>query len=186
MKEKRPIYERPNANEYDAFYEEYVSLVEGDPVVMLERIKGETLGALGSVSEEQAGVPHQAEKWSVKEWLGHLAEVERVMAFRALWFARGGAPLPGYDHEEFAAMARHNERALRELIDDYLLVRDATVSLFRGLPTDAALAKGALDGVPTSVRALAHIVAGHERRHLDYFKKRYLGSPDIFGDNPIF
>jgi hypothetical protein len=113
-------------------------------------------------------------------------EVERVMSFRALWFARGGAPLPGYDHETFAATAGHNDRALLELIDDYLLVRDATVSLFRGLPAEAAVAKGMLGGVPTSVRALARIVPGHERRHLEYFKKRYLGSPSIFGDNPIF
>jgi hypothetical protein len=111
----------------------------------------------------------------VKEVVGHLADSERVFAYRALRFARADATeLAGFDENHYAANSSFDERPLAEVLREFEAVRAATVALLHGLPGPAWDRRGVANGNPVTVRALAWIIAGHERHHRALLAERYL------------
>jgi hypothetical protein len=166
----------PAADEYAAFYAGYISLVPRgeDIVAILARQREETLGRFASVTEGRGAHRYAPGKWSVKEVVVHLSDAERIMAYRALRVARGDAtPLPGFDENAYAPLSGADAQPLAALVTEWGQVRQATVSLFRHLPAEAWTRRGTANGAPISVRALAWIIAGHERHHLGTLAERY-------------
>jgi hypothetical protein len=53
-------------------------------------------------------------------------------------------------------------------------VRRATISLFEGLGDEALARSGVASGNVMSVRAAAYHIAGHELRHVNIIRERYL------------
>ncbi len=168
------ILDRPVAGEYASFYAGYVSSVpDGDLLALLER--DETRRLLGSVTDAVARHRYAPGKWSIKEVVGHIADTERVMSYRALRFGRGDqTPLAGFEQEDFVRGAAWDDVPLAVLLDDLSAVRHATVSLFRGFSDEALARQGTANGTPVTVRALAAIITGHERHHLRIVRERYL------------
>lgn len=167
---------RPAADEYASFYAGYLQQVpDGDVVEAL--IGGAEIAAalLHDVPEEVAAKAYAPGKWTLKEVILHLADAERVFAYRALRFARGDATdLPGWDENAYAPMSGANDRTLESLLDELESVRESTVTLFEGLPEAAWTRKGKANGQPVSVRAIAWICAGHLLHHLEIIQERYL------------
>jgi hypothetical protein len=60
------------------------------------------------------------------------------------------------------------------LIEDYIAVRRATVSLFRNLDEAAWTRRGVASNNEVTVRALAYIIAGHELHHRRIIEEKYL------------
>ena len=111
----------------------------------------------------------------MKEVVGHLIDAERIFAYRALCIARGDeGPFPGFDENAYVARADFGRRALRDLVGEFVHVRRANVHCFRGLSSQAMMRTGTANGVSVSVRALAWIMAGHERHHMAILRERYL------------
>ena len=132
---------------------------------------------LGGLSDEMARSRYAPGKWSVKEVVGHVADTERVMSYRALRFGRGDqTPLAGFEQEDFVRGASWDEVPLAVLLDDLTSVRRATLSLFRGFSDDALARQGTANGTPVTVRALAAIITGHERHHLRILRERDLNA----------
>ena len=171
------LMDRPSGNEYAPFYAGYIAAVpDGDLMALLE--DEETRALLSGLSDADARRRYAPDKWSVKEVVGHIADTERVMAYRALRFGRGDpTPVPGFDQEVFVRGASWDDRSLESLLDDLSGVRQATLSLLRGFAVDAMTRTGMASGAPVSVRALACIIAGHERHHLRILRERYLSAP---------
>lgn len=167
---------RPAKDEYAPYYERYTSLVpEGDVVETLSRQLAETLALLGTVPEEKADSRYEPGKWSVKEVVGHIIDAERIFAYRALRFARGDrTPLPGFEQDGYIEAANFGARTLGDLADEFENVRRSTLKLFGNLDADAWLRRGAASDNEVSVRALAYIIAGHERHHVGVLRERYL------------
>ena len=135
------------------------------------------MSALAGLSDDRARHRYGPGKWSVKEVVGHVADTERVMAYRALRIGRGDqTPLPGFDQDAFVQGALWDDIPLPALLDDLLLVRMATLSLLTSFPEDVLGRRGTASGEPVSVRGLCFIIAGHERHHLRILRERYLGS----------
>src|SRR5262249_15927998 len=111
--------------------------------------------------------------WSIKEVVGHLADTERVMGYRALRFARGDTtPLPGFDENEYAKVASFDRLSLPALVGELEIVRRSHVSLFRNLPVEAGDRGGGGNANRVTVRALAYILVGHGRHHTAILLKR--------------
>ncbi len=167
---------RPAPDEYEAFYANYINLVpDGDLLDSLARQRKETQKFLGGISETQAAYRYAPDKWSIKGVVGHVVDAERVFAYRALSIGRGDpAPLPGFDEKAWAQTASFDQRTLKDLVKEYGLVRDATLALFRALPEDAWPRCGTANTFSVTVRALAWIIAGHERHHLKILRERYV------------
>lgn len=57
-------------------------------------------------------------------------------------------------------------------------VRAATLALLRTFDAEAWVRRGTASGKPVSVRALAFMIPGHERHHVEILKTRYgVGGP---------
>jgi uncharacterized damage-inducible protein DinB len=167
--------QRPAAAEHAPDFQKYVALVPDGPILahLEERMVG-TAELLQTLSEPQAMHRYAPGKWSVKEVIGHLADAERVFAYRALCVARDDqTPLPGFDEDSYAAKANTDRRPLPRIVEELRTVRAATLSLFGGFDAAAAARIGNANGIPVSVRALAWIIAGHELHHLGVLRERY-------------
>lgn len=173
--------EPPGKDEYHPFYEGYVSLAAssgerdaGDAVEILRRQTDATLSLVREFSEERAGESYSPGKWSVKELLGHVCDSERVFAYRALCIARGDAQsLPGMDQELYVPHAKFNARTLESLAEEFKHLRAATISLLENLDEEAWRRRGVANESPVTVRALAHIIAGHVAHHANVLRERY-------------
>lgn len=167
---------QPEANEYAPYYGKYVVLVpQGDVVATLSRQLEETLAVLGGLSEAQGDSRYEPGKWSIKELVGHITDSERIFGQRAFRFARGDEqPLPGFEQDDYVRAAGFDNRQLKDLIEEFELVRRANLSLFRSLDESAWLRRGTASDAQVSVRALAYIMAGHVVHHLNILRTRYL------------
>ncbi len=167
---------KPEANEYASYYEKYVSLVpDADVVETLRRQLEDTLALLGGITEERAAHRYEPGKWSVKQLVGHIVDAERIFAYRALAIARGEQQsLPGMDQDEYMAGVDFDARTLADLADELAHVRRANVLMFRALSADAWARRGTASDNEVTVRALAHIIAGHEKHHVNILRERYL------------
>ena len=65
-------------------------------------------------------------------------------------------------------------RTLDDLLEEFQVVRAATVQLARHLDEETLTRRGSANGNDISVRALLYIIAGHERHHAALFRERYL------------
>ena len=158
---------RPASDEYAPFYAGYVQGVpEGDPLELLMTQFQDTGAYLAALGDDVASRPYAPGKWSVKDVILHVADTERVMAYRAMCIARGeSAKLPGFDQDGYVAAGRAGDRPLERLLGELAAVRMGTVALFQGLPDGATERRGSGNGVSVTVRALLYIVLGHELHH---------------------
>lgn len=167
---------RPAVGEYLPYYDRYIERVpQGDVVAILAEQLGDTLALLRSIPAERSLHRYAPGKWSMRDLVQHMADTERVMAYRALTIARGDAtPLPGFGEDDWARVAGADRRDWRDLIAELEAVRSATLAFLRGLDDDATSRRGSANGAAVTVRALAFIIAGHERHHVSILRERYL------------
>lgn len=165
----------PQGGEYAAFYGRYIATVVGGDLRAVLADQVEVLrGACAGLSEAGALHRYDEGKWSVKEVVGHVADAERVFAYRALRIARGDTtPLPAFDENLFVENGGFDRRPLGDLVDDFEAVRRQTLSLLAGLDAEAWERVGTASEHPISVRALFHIAGGHARHHLRILSSRY-------------
>ena len=168
----------PDPSEYHAYYGQYISLVQGNDIVgTLERQVRETVAVLAALTEQQANYRYAPEKWSVKEVVGHVADTERIMSYRALRIARGDqTPIEGFEQDDYVRAAGFGFRPLVSLIEDFVIVRRATLRLFQSLDGEAWTRQGVASQRPFSVRALAWLIAGHELHHRKILQEKYLAA----------
>lgn len=171
-----PQFSRPTADECIPYYFTYIQLVpDGDIIHTLQTQHADIHTLLNNTTDATASAPPAPDAWSIKQVIAHLSDTERLFSFRALWFARGEqAALPGMEPNPWVAIQDANARALRDLLTEFDQVRAASISLFTNLDTAAWQRRGSASGNLMSVRALAWIIAGHERHHNRSLREEYL------------
>jgi hypothetical protein len=172
-----PPFDRPAADEHAPYYSRYIDRVpDGDLLDYLQRQMESSAAFLRAIPPALHGHRYAEGKWSVREMVGHVADTERIFAYRALRFARADAtPLAGFDENAYVPAANADARELDSLVDEWVHVRLATLALLRGLDAGAPLRRGKANDQEISVRALAWIVAGHVDHHAAILRERYLG-----------
>src|SRR6266436_3243388 len=168
--------ERPEPGEYAAYYEKYIALVPGNDIASaLEAQRVQTMQLFAGRSERDGNFRYAADKWTVKEVLGHVSDSERIFTYRALRIARGDqTPLTGFEQDDYVRGGNFAERTLADLAEEFGLVRAASIALFKSLRKDAWQRRGVANKNEVSVRALAFIVAGHELHHRQILEEKYL------------
>jgi hypothetical protein len=166
----------PAASEYASYYGRYVSLVpEGD---ILETLAGQldsSLVLMRGIDEEKAGYRYAPGKWSIKELVGHVIDAERIFAYRALRFARGDeTELSGFEQDGYVLNGSFDAYRMEELAREFELVRGANLLMLKHLDEAAWQRRGIASGSEVTVRALAFIMAGHEKHHMEILRTRYL------------
>ena len=166
---------RPSVDEYSGNFGKYVSLVpEDDIFAALEPQVALVEGLAARVEPSRETFAYAPGKWSVRELLGHVCDAERVFAYRALTFSRYDAiSLPGFDEVTWTPHGHFAEAPLRGLAGEFGLLRRANLDLLRRLDDAQWQAGGKADDKPITVRALAYVMAGHVRHHLNVLRDRY-------------
>jgi hypothetical protein len=168
---------RPAPGEYADYMQADFDFVRGDDAVaVLAAAARVTLELFEPLDEDAvAGLSYAPGKWTVKEIVGHLADDERIFAYRALAIGRGDeGELPGFDENLYASTAGFEQRPLASLLAEYRSVRQASLTLFAGFPVAAWLRRGTVSGYQASVRGLAFHIVAHELHHLRVLRERYL------------
>jgi uncharacterized damage-inducible protein DinB len=155
----------------------YIDLLPDDGQILkhLEDNLKSTRKFIASIPKARLLHRYAEGKWTIKEILGHVVDHERIYAYRALRFARNDSTeLPGFDQVRYTKYSEANKREVTSLLLEFALVRQSTIALFNSLDGAALLRTGVADGQRVSVRALAYHIAGHEMRHMNIIKERYL------------
>jgi hypothetical protein len=168
---------RPLADEYPEYYNQYINLVkEGDIISTLEEQSTFVQGFLTGLTEEIGNKTYAFGKWTLKETLGHMIDIERIMAYRFLRIVRQDKqPAPGFDQDEYVLYGKFFQRTIKDLTDEKLLVRASNLILFRNTDPEDLFLRGTFNDIEISARALLYIIAGHELHHIEFIKENYLG-----------
>lgn len=171
-----PLSTRPDPSEYAPYAIDYVSRVrDGNVLDMLESQIDETAALVKSLPPEMASHTYAPGKWTIAQIIGHLGDAERVFAYRAFRFSRNDpTPLAGFDENDYVAAAPFSRVPMADLMADLSHLRASTLHFYRSLNPEELMRRGPANGIETSVRALAFIIAGHEHHHLEVLRARYL------------
>jgi hypothetical protein len=167
---------RPRIGDYNPYYDRYISLIgEGDILEVLEDQAKTTEKFLNTFTEEQGNYTYADGKWSVKEVLGHVIDTERIMAYRALAFARNEVQsLPGFEQDDYVAESNFNIRSLVDIINEFRTVRESNIILFKSFDEEIFNRRGTASESEVTVLALIYIIAGHEKHHIKFLREKYM------------
>ena len=159
------------------FYQRYIGLVpdDGNLLIHLEDICSETEELISPLSEDKMNYRYAPGKWSLKDMIVHLSDSERIFVYRALRFSRGDeTALAGFEESDYAEYARASERDKEDILREFCLVREASISFVESLSDEALNRKGIANGFSVSVRLLVNLLYGHHKHHLNIMRERYL------------
>ena len=130
-----------------------------------------------SLSEDKLMFRYATGKWTIKEVIAHLIDMERIYTYRALCIARNDkTDFPGFDADMYVLFSGANDRGINELLDELETVRYSTITLLNGLSEEALTRSGTINGELVSAVALVYHIAGHELHHISIIKKRYFNN----------
>jgi hypothetical protein len=133
------------------------------------------LNELQKIAPEKWDYRYAEGKWSIKEMIQHLIDAERVFCYRALNFARHDVhPLPGFDENKFAEVAKADRRTKEDLLEELSTVQKASALLFRSFDEEQLDSSGMANGTPNYVKAIGFTIVGHTRHHMKILRERYL------------
>ncbi len=167
---------RPNLNSVPTFHRRYVEHVkEYDVLEALKISSKETIELVRSIPEEKGEHRYAQDKWSIKELLCHMMDAERILAYRALRFARNDKThLHGFEENDYAPEANAHSRTIKQIADEMERLRLTSVDLFSNFTAEMLDRKGNANNLELSVLNLGYIISGHESHHRKILKERYL------------
>lgn len=165
---------QPQTQEYPAAFSNYINLVDGDIIEILERQSSEFSNFLNNLAEK-GDYAYAPGKWTIKELVGHMIDTERIMVYRLVCFARNEkTTLPGFDEDSYVTHAFFKNRSVFSLSEEFAALRKANMFLIKTLNDEELDRVGNANGKNVSVRALIYILAGHVIHHTNIIKERYL------------
>jgi uncharacterized damage-inducible protein DinB len=171
---------RPIPAEYPVHFENYISLIKREDIVhVLTEQVNEIQAFIAAIPAGKESYAYAEKKWTVKQVIAHLIDTERIMAYRALRFARKDkTQLPGFDENLFANNNDAAYRTLKDLAQEFKLVRESNLAMFKHFDEETLHERGNANGKECSVRALLFVIAGHALHHMNVIKARYLTNPN--------
>ena len=170
MKNKAIYKDAPEYCEY------FFDLIQSDDLLSeFEKSKELTLDVFKSISPELENYAYQPNKWTTKEVLRHIIDMERVFAYRAFRFSRfDDTELSGVEQNDYIENVKLTDIKLSDLQEEYLAVRNSTVLIYRDINTKMLDFKGTANKQPYTARTLGFAMIGHNIHHCNFIKTKYL------------
>ncbi|MEM1136021.1 MAG: DinB family protein [Bacteroidota bacterium] len=165
-----------NQLEHHHFFNRYIEIIP--PGMSLTRAlnagKSAVINFFSEIPEEKLAYKYEADKWTIKEVLQHIIDTERIFAYRVFRIARGDkTSLADFEQDIYIDSSLANKKTRKELLEEFIAVRKATLSLINSLSDEGLKNMGFSSNYPLSARAAAFIIAGHELWHIKIIKERY-------------
>lgn len=169
---------RPNLDSVPQFYKGYVENVKHlDMFDAMTQSSKELLKIIRNIPEEKGTYRYADGKWSIKELIAHMIDVERIMAYRALRFSRNDkTDLPGFEENDYAPEANAHGRTIAQLADEAERLRQTTIDMFKSFTPQMLEREGTANKNKLSVLNLGYVIPGHETHHRKILVERYLKS----------
>ncbi|WP_321827304.1 DinB family protein [Maribacter dokdonensis] len=164
-------------SELQYFYGTYLNALNEveDLKSALENGKKNFQQLIENLTKDQLMYSYGEGKWTIAEVLVHLIDSERVFQYRAFRISRNDkTPLPGFEQDDYVLESYANQRTKEDILQEFLIVREASINLFSLLSNDVLKRTGTASGLPWSVAALGLVISGHQRHHFNILKERYL------------
>lgn len=166
---------RSDINPMPPFFDRYINLVEDIDILegFAKYAPEKVITDIDKLSALGDRV-YNPGKWTMRDILQHIIDNERIMAYRALRFARNDqTALPGYHEDILAAHTMAGQRSLDDLMEEFDLVRRSTVKLFQNMD-DAMISRyGNANQTQISPLALGFVILGHPLHHMNVIRERY-------------
>jgi hypothetical protein len=163
-------------NEYAGYFEAYIEILKNtDLFEDLEISIHEFIRFVQNIPMDKFDYRYAEGKWTIKDIIQHLIDAERVFSYRALRFSRSDkTPLPGFDENAFAGNTNAGARSIQDLLSEFAVVRQSTLSLFKSFTQEQLKMIGTASEKQLSVRAIGFIIIGHLKHHQKVYNERYL------------
>ena len=166
---------KSDINPMPEYFDRYINLVADVELTQAFDDSIQQLNALDiNLLKRLDGKKYAPEKWTVKDIFQHLTDVERILCYRALLFARKDGTIPQeFDQLLLVANANADKRPVEDLINELKTVRLASKSLFDGFDNETVLNKGINWKYEVSVLAVGFNIIGHQISHLKTIEEKY-------------
>ncbi|MFA7359594.1 MAG: DinB family protein [Candidatus Kapaibacterium sp.] len=154
----------------------YFDLLQTDNVINeLEKSRKLTLDTIELITPEKENFSYLPNKWTTLEVLKHIIVCERIYTYRALRFSRfDNTELAGFDENEYTANVKKIKYHLKDLLDEYINVRNASMNLFKNMTEEMLNFKGKANNAYFTPRTIGFMTAGHNIHHCNFIKTYYL------------
>ncbi|MFD0797834.1 DinB family protein [Maribacter chungangensis] len=162
-------------NEFNHFYATYLNMVgEEELIETLESSRDWFVAYTSGLTKERLNFSYGPNKWTVAEVLVHITDTERIFQYRAFRFSKNDkTALPGFDHEDYVGESESEKRTIGEIVAEFLAVREATLTMFKGMSNEKLRRIGTASDMPWSVAALGFVISGHLKHHAKILEERY-------------
>lgn len=156
------------------FYDRYIKLVNDLPMKeAFQKYQPSAVFDFENLSLLGDNV-YAENKWTAKQIIQHCIDTERVMAYRAMRFARHDkTELPGFDENLYAENAFVEHVSLNELLEEFALLRQSTLLLFAKLSEKELERTGTASTIQISVEHIGYMLLGHAKHHQNVISERY-------------
>jgi hypothetical protein len=174
---KLTMMQRPQQGEYNPYFQGYIDMApEGDFLDVLHKNTKAATEFFEKIPVEKHNYRYAGDKWTIKELLIHMIDVERVMSYRALVAARGDnkTMLHSMDDHLYVQNAVVAGRLYDDLLTEFKAVRNATEKFFETISEKQSVFAAHTDTHVITARALGYIIIGHVMHHMKVIKQWYL------------
>lgn len=163
-------------NDAPAYCKYYFDLIETDDLFSeFEKSKELTLDIFKLISPELENYSYQPSKWTTKEVLRHIIDMERVFAYRAFRFSRfDDTELSGVEENDYIENVDQTDIKISDIQEEYLAVRNSTLWIYRNITSDMLDFKGRANQQKYTARTLGFAMIGHNFHHCNFMKSNYL------------
>ena len=160
--------------EFEQYRRELLAaLGDDDPVAVLRESLEEVTRLVADAAPRQLNQSPAPGEWSPREVLNHLADSDLVHATRLRMIVTQDRPtIVGYDQDAWTARFSGLDADASETLERWLALRRANVRMYESLSPDEWERVGLhSERGPESVRLNVQLLAGHDRMHLDQFRR---------------
>ncbi len=169
--------QKPETGECNPYFDGYLSLTGTNDFAETYAANTRDIEEFfEDIPEGSHDYAYEEGKWTIRQLLQHLIDMERVMAYRAMMIVRnaGKESLASVDENRFAENADVSLRGFDSMISEFKALRLANKYFFESLSDEESKIKGSVAGYPTTARALGYIIIGHATHHKRIIVERYL------------
>jgi len=166
---------RSDINPMPQYFDRYINLVDDielDQAFLksIQQLNSLDINILSQLKDKR----YLPDKWTVNDILQHIIDIERILCAGVLRFARNESTyVISFNEEELAKNAKPGNKNITDLIDDLIIVRNSTISLYRSFDFTDYSKVGINWKYQINVFAMGFNILGHQIHHINFIEDKY-------------